>query len=82
MTATTNTTMFIVTLVYLNDGKHIETFSEVCETKASAQFFIDNCTDFNADKDNVRVVASIAEVNVVNGIAINKHSFNTCKQIA
>lgn len=78
-----NQSLFLATLVYLNDSKNIETFTEVCSTRATAEFFIAQCTHDKIDGNNIRCVASITEIETL-GENIHRatKAFNPCKIIA
>lgn len=83
MNANANANLFLVTLVYLNDGKNIETFTEVCSTRQTAEFFIAQCTHNQKDENAPRCVASITEIENLGGdIRRATKAFNPCKVIA
>jgi hypothetical protein len=78
-----NNSLFLATLVYINDGKNIETFTEVCSTRATAEFFIAQCTHTQKDENAPRCVASITEIENLGGdIRRATKAFNSCKVIA
>ena len=83
MSRPANNNLFLATLVYINDGKNIETFTEVCSTRAIAEFFIAQCTHTQKDENAPRCVASITEIENLGGdIRRATKVFNPCKIIA